>query len=79
MITTARVGALVVDLTGDEVLPELERLSRALENWDDLVGVYERIDHLFYHMSFGISIRSGKYKLSILQIVKCFQYLMKLA
>jgi tetratricopeptide (TPR) repeat protein len=36
-------GALVVDLTGQEVLSELERLGTAIERWDGLVEVYERV------------------------------------
>ncbi len=36
-------GALVVDLTGEEFLPELERLAEDRERWDDLVEIYERV------------------------------------
>ncbi len=36
-------GALVVDLTGEEFLPELERLASDLERWDDLVEIYEKV------------------------------------
>ncbi len=36
-------GGLVVDLTGVELLPELERLGTENENWDGLVEVYERV------------------------------------
>lgn len=36
-------GALVVDLTGSELLAELERLAMLIEGWDGLVEVYERV------------------------------------
>jgi tetratricopeptide (TPR) repeat protein len=36
-------GALVVDLPGQELLPELERIGNATELWDGLVEVYERV------------------------------------
>lgn len=36
-------GALVVDLTGEEFLPELERLAEQHGRWDDLVEIYERV------------------------------------
>jgi tetratricopeptide (TPR) repeat protein len=36
-------GALVVDLTGEEFLPELERLAEEYGRWDDLVEIYERV------------------------------------
>ncbi len=36
-------GALVVDLSGEELLPELERLAEALGRWEELVEIYERV------------------------------------
>ncbi|MFH2007321.1 MAG: tetratricopeptide repeat protein [bacterium] len=36
-------GALVVDLTGVELLPELERLCAQTALWDGIVEVYERV------------------------------------
>ncbi len=36
-------GALVVDLTGEELLPELERLAEEVDLWDGIVEVYERV------------------------------------
>ncbi|MCD6496715.1 MAG: tetratricopeptide repeat protein [Deltaproteobacteria bacterium] len=36
-------GALVVDLSGDEFLPELERLGADMTRWDDLVEIYEKV------------------------------------
>jgi len=36
-------GALVVDLTGVELLPELERLAEEVDLWDGIVEVYERV------------------------------------
>ena len=36
-------GALVVNLTGTDLLPELERLAEDTARWDGLVEVYERV------------------------------------